>query len=209
MSIRAVIWDIGGVIVRTEDRAPRTALGQELGMSYAEIDQLVFGCESAKLASLGKMDEQEHWRRVCDTLSLPQAESPRLQARFWEGDQVDYELVEYIKSLKPRYQTAVLSNAWSGMRAYIEETWRIHEAFDRLFISAELGLAKPDPRIYPLITRELGVLPEEAVFIDDFIENIQAAQAAGLHGVLFQNPQQARTDLDHLLAQYEKPDARQ
>jgi putative hydrolase of the HAD superfamily len=85
------------------------------------------------------------------------------------------------------------------MRQVLTERWKIADAFDELIISAEVGIAKPDPRIYHLALERLGVAAGEAVFVDDFLENIDAAQALGLHTVHFRNPDQARTELDHLL----------
>jgi epoxide hydrolase-like predicted phosphatase len=93
----------------------------------------------------------------------------------------------------------VLSNNWSGLRRAIEEEWQIAGAFDELFISAEIGLVKPDPRLYRLALDRLGVAPGEAVFIDDFPENVQAARQAGLHAIHFTSPDQARQELQDLL----------
>jgi HAD superfamily hydrolase (TIGR01509 family) len=70
-----------------------------------------------------------------------------------------------------------------------------------VIISAEVGLAKPDPRIYQLALERLGVDPPEAVFVDDFLRNVEAARAAGLHAVHFKGPEQARAELEQLLAQ--------
>jgi epoxide hydrolase-like predicted phosphatase len=66
------------------------------------------------------------------------------------------------------------------------------DVFDVVIFSAEVRLAKPDPRIYQLMLDKLGVQAAEAIFIDDFQENIDAAQALGIHGVHFENSLQAR-----------------
>lgn len=199
MSIRAVIWDLGGVIVRTEDKGPRTALAERCGLTYKEIDELVFNTETAVLASIGKISELAHWEQVCRKLNLPAEQVAEVQAAFWGGDRVDTRLVEYIRSLRPRYQTALLSNAWASMRDYLTNQWRIVDAFDHVFISAERGLSKPDREIYQLVIEEMGIAPEEGVFVDDFVENIEGARAAGLHGVHFQNSAQAIAEVEQLL----------
>jgi putative hydrolase of the HAD superfamily len=73
----------------------------------------------------------------------------------------------------------------------IESEWGIADCFDDLFISAELGLAKPDPKIYRLALDRLGIPPTRAVFVDDFIENVRAAAALGLRAIQFLSSKQA------------------
>ena len=199
MSIRALICDLGGVILRTEDRTPRSKLAGRLGMTYDDLDRLVFESQSSKLATVGMIDAARHWENVCKTLNLPQEEIPALQAGFFGGDRIDTSLLNTVRSLRPRYRTGLLSNAWSDMRKYIENDWHIAGVFDDIIISAEVGLAKPDQRIYQLAIDRLGVAAEEAVFIDDDLGNVEGARAAGLFSIQFLNPSQVQADLGKLL----------
>jgi putative hydrolase of the HAD superfamily len=73
------------------------------------------------------------------------------------------------------------------------------DAFHVAIFSCEVGLAKPDPEIYKHILRLCSTEPEEAIFVDDFIENIEAANLLGIHGVLFKNAKQAMADVTALL----------
>lgn len=197
--IRAVIFDLGGVLVRTEDRSPRAELAHRLGMTYDDLSHLIFESESARLATLGKRSTDEHWESIREALGLSLDDFPSVRAGFWGGDVLDTSLMDYIRSLRTRFKTGLLSNAWDNLRRVISDTWEIAEAFDDIVISAEVGISKPDPGIYKLAVQRLGVLPEEAVFVDDFPHNIGAAQEAGLVGILFKNSHQVRQDLDNLL----------
>jgi putative hydrolase of the HAD superfamily len=94
----------------------------------------------------------------------------------------------------------LISNAWPEIRHDIENEWRIADAFNDLVISAEVGLAKPDPRIYHLALKGLGVRASQAIFVDDFIENLEAAAALGMHTVHFKNRAQAQQQVETLLA---------
>jgi len=199
MTIRAIIWDLGGVILRTEDRTLRSQLAGRLGMTYDDLDRLVFESQSSKLATVGLIDASAHWDSVCKTLNMPVEQVPALQASFFGGDRIDASLVDIIGSFRPRYRTGLLSNAWSDLRKYIENDWHIAGVFDDIIISAEVGLAKPDRRIYQLAIDRLGVAPEEAVFIDDVLGNVEGAQAAGLSAIKFQDPHQIQLDLGKLL----------
>ena len=108
-------------------------------------------------------------------------------------------LIDYLRSLRPALKTGLLSNAWTSLRAALENQWAIADAFDVIVVSAEIGLAKPDPRIFHLALAELGVLPEEAVFLDDMQENIEAARFVGMRGILFANAQQAMDEIASII----------
>jgi epoxide hydrolase-like predicted phosphatase len=101
--------------------------------------------------------------------------------------------------LRLRLKTGLLSNAWDNLRRVVNDTWEIADAFDDIVISAEVGISKPDPRIYELAVQRLGVLPRQAVFVDDFPHNVEAAQRVGLKGILFRNSDQVRQDIESLL----------
>ncbi len=197
--IRAVIFDLGGVLLRTEDQAPRERLASRFGMTPAELYSLVFESESARLALLGKISAEAHWQTIQQVLGVTAADMPAVRAEFWAGDRLDTELIEDLRRFRRRYKTALLSNAWGNLRQVIERTWQIADAFDEMIISAEIGMVKPDPRIYQLAVERLGVRADEAIFVDDFIENIESAQAFGMRTIHFRERQLARQELLMLL----------
>jgi epoxide hydrolase-like predicted phosphatase len=199
MDIKAVVFDMGGVIFRTEDRSPRQALAARFGMSYTEMSDLVFSSPSGVKAALGLITAREHWSQVCKTLNLGVDHIGELWSGFFAGDRLDLELIKYILELHRSYKTALLSNAWDDLRSIIENEWQIAAAFDEMVISAEVGLIKPDPRIYQLAISRLGVKPQEAVFIDDTTENVSSALRFGLHGLRFTNFEQLKADLAKIL----------
>ena len=199
MTIQAVIFDLGGVLLRTEDPTPRRELAARLGLSREQIYYHIFDSPSARQATLGQISVDEHWESIRRGLGISVEDFPAVRQAFWAGDRLDTDLVESIRALRPRYKTALLSNAWGDMRSYLTGRWNVADAFDDVVISAEVGIAKPDPRIYRLALERLGVTAGEAVFVDDFLENIEAARALGLHTVHFRTPDQARDELDILL----------
>lgn len=199
MSIEAVIFDMGGVIVRTEDRQPRTSLAERLGLTYDQLSAIVFDSRSAQLALRGKITTAEHWENVREMLGLSTKEFPQVPEFFWGGDSLDRTLVDFLRDLRPQYKTALLSNAWDDLRGRIEDIWKIADAFDEILISSEIGLVKPDPRIYQRIIANLQVAPTEAVFVDDFQENIDGAQNAGISTIHFLNRKQVLRELGELL----------
>jgi len=201
MSIRAVIFDLGGVLVRTEYQAPRQHLAEQFGMDYEDIERIVFGGGpngSAARATVGQITEEEHWQNVMKMLKIPGTESKRVEKEFFDGDVLDRNLIQFLRSLKPRYKTGLISNAWSGLRSYILRE-KFDDAFDHLVISAEVGVAKPSAEIFQLALKQLEVSPGEAVFVDDVLENIEACERVGMKGILFKDPQNTLKKLKALL----------
>ena len=103
MSITTVIFDMGGVIVRTDNKEPRDRLAERLGLSREEINAVVFDSPSAQLAILGKLPVEKHWAWVCQRFHLPIEDASQLEAEFFAGDSVDYRLVDFIRNLRPRH----------------------------------------------------------------------------------------------------------
>lgn len=198
MTIRAVFFDFGGVIVRTEYQAPRQKLAERFGMDYEDIEKIVFGSPSAARASVGEVSEEEHWQNVMKVLKLPAAEYPRVRDEFFAGDVIDRNILNLLRSIKPKYKTGLISNAWSGLRAYIERE-KFDDAFHHMVISAEVKAVKPDPKIYRIALERLQVKPNEAVFVDDLVENIEACEKLGMKGIHFRNPEDALGQLKKML----------
>lgn len=198
MPIKAVIWDLGGVIARTEDRIPRDELAAEIGVTRKRLNYLFFSGPEGTRAQKGEitMDELIAFARA--ELGLAPGEHPDLVDRFFAGDRIDYELVDYIRSLRPSYKSGIISNAWSELPALLER-WEIADAFDVVIGSGDEGVMKPDPRIYQLALDGLDVEAGEAVFVDDFIDNIEGARKLGIHGIHFKSPDQTLTELKGLL----------
>lgn len=200
MAIRAIIWDLGGVIVRTQDAASREELATEFGVTRAELEMSVFGGDAGNRAQRGEISSAELWEYNRQKFGLSAQGLIDFRRRFFEGDVVDYKLIDYIRSLKQDYTSALLSNAFSDLRDLISRLWKIEDAFHTLTISAEEGVMKPDALIYKIALERCGVEPAQAIFIDDFPHNIEGAKAVGMQGILFQNPEQTKLELQDLLA---------
>ncbi len=197
--IKTVIFDLGGVLVRTDNREPRTKLAEKFDMSYEDLSALVYGCESAEMATRGEITAEEHKETVLSELGLPPGTFPAFGDEFWAGDSLDRQLVEFIKSLREEYKTVLLSNAWDDLRDMLINQWEIDGIFDQIFISAELKTYKPDPEIFQILIESLDQDPAELIFIDDFPENIVAARNAGINAVQFNNREQALAELAEYL----------
>lgn len=199
-NIRAVIFDFGDVLVRMIDDRPRLMLAEQLGVSLSHLDDLVFFSESARQASRGEIPVRLHWEAVRSALGINPEDMPRFLERYWSADDVNWQLLDYIRDLHEHYKIGLLSNAWDDLRQTMHTRWNIDGLFDEIIISAEVQLVKPDPRIFHLAVDRLGVVPEEAVFIDDTVDNVVAARLERMHAIQFINTPQTLAELKSLLS---------
>jgi epoxide hydrolase-like predicted phosphatase len=200
MAIRTIIWDLGGVLMRTVDPVPRERLAARFGKSARELEYIFYSGESGGRCQLGEITFEQHLENVRHILGFAPEETEDFVRQFWGGDIFDEELVSYIRELRGKYKTGLLSNAFPNLREWLEEDAKVDGAFDAMIISAEVNIVKPDPRIYHLALESLGTPPQEAIFIDDMVHNIAGAREVGMHTVHFRDPIQAREELEQTLA---------
>lgn len=191
--LRAVLWDMGGVLLRNMVPEPRFRLAELYGMSESQLEELVFGNPVSKKATIGEAGIEEVWEYVREALQLDPQKLAEFVATFWSSDRVDEELVDFIQSLRPNYKIGLLSNAFIDARQSLSKRFPgLLNIFDEVVFSSEVKMAKPDPRIYWLMLDKLGLEPASTIFVDDFRENVEAAHALGIHAIQFRNSRQAR-----------------
>lgn len=186
--LKAAIFDVGGVLVRTYDQGGRRQWEARLGLESGSLARLVFDSQVGRQAQLGQASSQEVWSWVGTQLRLSPDELTTFKRDFWAGDRVDQELCDSIRGLHTDYLTAMLSNSWARDGRAMAEKFGFADCFDVFVTSAEVGVMKPAARIYHAVLERLGVSPSEAIFVDDFIENVQAARRLGMHAVHFVDP---------------------
>ena len=199
MRFKAIIFDVGGVFIRTHSRLGREKWATRLKLDSWELEDFVFSGESGRQAQLGQKSSAAHWRWVGDYFGLAETELTELRRDFFSGDSFNQPLLEQVIRLRQAgYQTSLLSNFWDGARQFWAGFSRFMESFDDIVISAEVGLMKPNPQIYHLALRRLDLLPAEVLFVDDSAANIAGARTAGLPALHFTDPEAAQRELTRL-----------
>jgi len=183
--IKALIFDVGGVLLRTEDLSPRQKWAKRYGMDVWDFTNAVFDSDEASRATVGLATEGEAWLAAQQRFNIARAEMEQFRKDFFAGDRWDESLLDWIAIRRSRYRTAILSNAWIGARKFFGDHPTVMTAFEHLIISAEEGIRKPQAEIYQRAVQLLGVLPREAVFVDDVLENVEAAKQVGLEAIQF------------------------
>jgi epoxide hydrolase-like predicted phosphatase len=205
-SIKALIFDFGGVLLRTMSPEPRDRLAARFGLSRQELESLVFESKESQLEQLGRISPGGRWQRLARDLGFKSAkELQAFQTEFFSADALDTELVAYIRRMRDRYKTALLSNAWADLGDWLRDRLHIADCFDVIVISAVVHMMKPDPAIYRYTLGQLRVAPQEAVFVDDMLRNVQSAAALGIHAIHFTTREAVLAELETLLQDVRTP----
>ena len=126
--IRALIFDYGGVLMRTVNPVPRRELEQRFGLPSGGVNKLVSESPLLDDVQLGRISGLEFWVDVGQRLGLNAEEQAEFRQTFWAGDRLDEELVALIRHLRDMgYRTALLSNAPAGLRQRLEQAELIIE----------------------------------------------------------------------------------
>lgn len=201
MTIRAVIFDVGGVLSRSGDDRVRREWAARLGLSPFALADLIFENPVGRRATLGQATPDEVWEYVRQELRLSLTDMAALQADFWRGAYWDTDLLAFVRHLRGRCKTAVLSDAWLNAREVMSE-YVNDDLFDVIMFSAEEGVQKPDQEIFRRILTRLDVAPGEAIFVDDRSHNVEGACLVGIHGILFESTEDACAQITALIEQH-------
>jgi putative hydrolase of the HAD superfamily len=186
MSLRAVIFDFGGVLCfppTTEQLSEAAAL---CGLSLPEFVDAFW--HKRREYDRGNAPAV-YWRDIGQSSPNPfddamVAEMIRREIDFWS--RFDQRMLNWIADLRNTgLRTSILSNLPKPLGERLHEIPGFLDHFDQVTFSYELGVIKPEPEIYEYALRGLGVAPSEALFFDDREENIEGARAIGLQAELF------------------------
>ena len=200
MAIRAVVFDIGGVLEITPDLGIDRSWETRLGLPAGEI--LVRMRDIWRDGSIGTITLDDVHEALRDRLDLDDQTVAQYMADLWREylGTANTELIEYARRLRPRHRTGIVSNSFVGAREREQAAYGFEGLVEEIVYSHEAGFSKPDPRIYALICSRLNVPPGEMVFLDDAEACVAGARDAGIHAVRYQDNAQAIAEIEELLA---------
>ncbi len=200
---RAIIFDIGRVLVRVDVPRATTGLAHGASLSPREI--------------WSALQNDPHWLDWQEGRIPPRDWHLHVAKRF--GGKLTFEQFtqvwnraldpnpiqddSFLEKLSHHYRLAVLSNTDPIHVSYMEKTYDFLSSFPVRIYSCRVGASKPNPRIYREALRLCKVRAEEAVYIDDVPSYAEAAGRLGMTGVVFQSPPQLRSDLRNLGLEFE------
>lgn len=196
MSIRAVIFDYGQVLCIQQPAAHRRLL-EIAGLDAATFDRLYW--RDRHDYDLGLFDGRGYWAKFAHDAGLhftPGQIDDLIETDVLMWTSINEPMLVWATALQQAgLLTAILSNMGPEVLRTMRQEFGWLNNFSQLTWSCELAIAKPDPAIYSFTCTELAVEPQEAIFIDDNGNNIEAAQKFGLHAVQFHTVEQLRQEL--------------
>ncbi|MBE9375535.1 HAD family phosphatase [Saccharopolyspora sp. HNM0983] len=206
-TVQAVVFDYGGVLTNSGGSAIRAWTARE------RIDPDTFSAALKEWLSrdapagtpvhrleTGELSAEEFNRLLADRLRTvdgqPVAPDGLIQRMFAEM-RLEPAMLDLVRRIRDSgVRTAMLSNSWGNAYPWDE----LSGLFEFAVVSAELGLRKPDERIYRHTLDRLGLAAPDVVLVDDGAPNTEAAQRLGLRTVLHTDPADTRDQLGDLLA---------
>ncbi len=183
----AIVFDVGNVLHFYDPKPIHQDIISFLGISQEEFIK-IWNPLTIQL-ELGVITEDDYWNsfksQVNSYSTLP-SESLLIR-KYSEGFKINYEVLEIVKSLKSQgLDLSILSNSIAPHYEFNKKAG-LYDNFPILVFSHQVGLRKPDLRIYYLTINRLNIDPKQSLFIDDREENVSAALEIGMNGHVFQN----------------------
>jgi putative hydrolase of the HAD superfamily len=192
--IKAIIFDFGRVISGQKPPSLFRSYEDELGLEPGTINFIMFDSEAWQEALVGRKTVEEFWHEIGPELGLSGDEVDAFRHRYHADEAINEGVLELILRLHGNYKLAVLSNSPPGLAQWLAE-WNVLHPFDVVFCSGDERIAKPDTKAFELTLERLGVKPDEAVFVDDTGEHVEAARKLGLKGILFTTAEELERSL--------------
>jgi len=172
-----VLWDMQWDVARELDRAH--------GLPRSSLFETLYRCAAWRDVERG-IGEPAAWREEAHRAleRLAGRPLPPLHEEWHKAQAAIQQNLALVRALRPDYKLSILSNADVSLRHRLQHEIGIHDLFDDVVCSAEIGMAKPEPAVFHLAARRLGLSPAHCVFVDDWDQNIDAARAVGMHAVL-------------------------
>jgi putative hydrolase of the HAD superfamily len=181
IQLKAILFAIGGVLWHPKETSLGVHWATRCGLSPKEFDEIVYNSEWGSQALPEKITGETMWENIGNRLGLSGMERRQCEEEYWSGIW-DTELLDYCHRLRSRCKLGIVGDAESTARERAK-AW-VHESlFQVIVFSAEVGVCKPDPKIFQRALEQLGVDAAESLFIDDRERNVTGAKALGMHAI--------------------------
>jgi len=196
MTIKAIVFDIGGVLEITPSLGVDEKWEQKLNLKSGELNERLR--EVWRGGSLGTITINQVHTQLGEIMGWSEAQVNEYMSDVWREylGTLNVELADYFLSLRPKYQTAIISNSFVGAREKEAEHYQFDTICDFIIYSHEVGLRKPDPRIFELVCERLALKPDEIILLDDHHKVYASAEAMGMHCIEFKDNAQAIAEIE-------------
>ena len=200
MSIKAVVFDYGGVIAFYQDDSAMKDMAALAGMDAALMHRIYW--DNRTIYDQGLVDGLGFFKSILADMGIfadPDLLEKLIVRDVESWSRVNPKSEELVRELKASgLKLGVLSNIVPDFLDRIKDKLPVFDLMDVNVFSCEVGRVKPDKKIYQIILSRLDCRADEVVFFDDLDVNVEAAQALGIHAFLWVNPEEARNELKKL-----------
>ncbi len=181
--INTLLVDYAGVLTPTRNNFLFVKqFYEEYGVSPKELMNLTY-LDWDKTA-IGELDSKSYWERVAKVL---EADPEMLRKRVLNTYPIDKRMIDFLKKIKKQYTLVLISNQIYDWLEEVINKNDLRSIFDYTANSYEVGVRKPDPKIFKYALNLTKSMPEETLFIDDSLKNINAAKNLGMQTIRFSN----------------------
>ncbi len=196
-TVRAVVFDFGGVICSFDYGIFCVRMAQRTGRTAAQVMTAAFGGDLQVDFESGRLTGPEYHRRVMKRL-----DEDVTYAEFFPmyGDIFTEQAgtVDILRRLHTRYPLYLLSDTNEIHFGYVRDKVEVLGLFSDLVLSHEVGAMKPGPQMYAEVLTRAGVPAESCVFVDDRAANVAGARRVNMQAVQFVSPEQCVGELRKL-----------
>lgn len=168
-----LIWDYFGVIASTPYWDDTDTWAERSGV-YDDLRAVQQASDEGKIS----------WDQYCQKVAMMRGVDVQEVLAGYRKHSINQDVVRAVHTLN-KHRHVVLSNASHGYLLPIMHELGLSELFEQVFVSSQIGFAKPDPRAYKYVLDQMSTKPEDAVMIDDICANVEAAKALGMQGLVF------------------------
>lgn len=182
---KAVLFDFGGIIYKH----PKEVIPEVLARIYGQPTNTTIQ-EYKKYKNdyfMGNISTEKLITSLSSTFKSKKSieEVKKLWLKYYsEFAKLSYEVLDIIKKLHENYKTYLFSNTTEMSNAHNSKTG-LYDYFDSLFLSYQMGMKKPNPDIYQKVVSSIGFKPDECIFIDDDLTNLEPARQLGMTVITF------------------------
>jgi len=195
--IKAIIFDLGNVLIDFDHAIAAKRIAPFTDKTISGIFDLFFNSEITGLFEAGKIAPPEFFSRVKEMLNLRigYGEFLPIWNEIFFLSPKNHLVYNLARKLKESYRLAVLSNINILHFEYLKKNFPVFDAFHNIITSFELGLIKPDPRVYIKTLEVLQAQPINVFYTDDRPELVESAKSLGIRSFVFKNTGQLKQDL--------------
>lgn len=196
--IRVLILDYGGVISQPQSSRNVNNILEILNLDFHDFREIYL--KQRENYDNGQMSGVEYWISILQHFNLNQngSEINRLiQEDVKSWTKINDAMIQFIKESRSTiHKLAIISNMTKDNLAFIRTHFQWLDLFDVLIFSCEIGINKPDKKIYEACLHELTVSPNECLYVDDSVENVYGAIKMGMNAYHFKSFPEFTRELD-------------